>query len=133
MEIPHVERICPPRDNMQVGKLGIVDIHLHTGEAYLGKLVSFGIYCSQQGQPNAYGEYPGYRILPFASPIHLTVVNSADLVNAVNWATHDLMVTTQHDTEPRSVHPYNNQDVFNSTQSIFFLLRHITPQRSSAI
>ena len=61
--------------------------------------------------PNEYGMYPGYRILPSSGSIHLTVQNSSNLINAANWATHDLMVTKRKDTEPRSAHPYNSQDV----------------------
>ena len=63
-------------------------------------------------QRNKYGEYRGYRILP-ASTIHLTVQNSSNLVNAAQWAGHDIQVTKQHDHEPRAAHPYNNQDVEN--------------------
>ncbi|KAF2088297.1 membrane copper amine oxidase [Saccharata proteae CBS 121410] len=62
-------------------------------------------------RPNAWGEYPGFRILPSQGTVRLTVKNSSNLVNAANWATHDLFVTRQHDKEPRSAHPYNNQDV----------------------
>lgn len=62
---------------------------------------------------NAYGENRGYRVLPSSGTIHLTVENSSNLVNAANWAKHDLMVTRQHDTEPRSSHPYQSQDVAN--------------------
>lgn len=43
------------------------------------------------------------RLLP-------AVVNS-DLVNAANWAGYDIQITRQKDTEPRSAHAYNNQDV----------------------
>ncbi|KAK4963066.1 hypothetical protein LTR10_000694 [Elasticomyces elasticus] len=64
-------------------------------------------------QPNKFGEYRGYRILPSDGTIHLTVENSSNLVNAANWAKFDLMVTKQKDTEPRSAHPYNGQDVAN--------------------
>jgi primary-amine oxidase len=64
-------------------------------------------------EKNAYGEYRGYRVLPSAGTIHLTVSNSSNLVNAANWAKHDLYVTRQHDTEPRSSHPYQSQDVAN--------------------
>lgn len=64
-------------------------------------------------EKNAYGEYRGYRILPSSPTIHLTVEDSSNLVNAANWANHDLFVTRQHDTEPRSSHPYNSQDVAN--------------------
>lgn len=62
---------------------------------------------------NSYGEYRGYRILPSSPTIHLTVLNSSNLVNAANWAKHDLFVTRQHDTEPRSSHPYQSQDTAN--------------------
>ncbi|KAI9729144.1 MAG: hypothetical protein M1834_007051 [Cirrosporium novae-zelandiae] len=62
-------------------------------------------------KPNKYGEYRGFRVLPSQGTIHLTVQNSSNLVNAANWANYDLMVTKQHDYEPRSAHPYNSQDV----------------------
>lgn len=60
-----------------------------------------------------YGEDRGYRILPSSPTIHLTVEDSSNLVNAANWAKHDLYVTHQHDTELRSSHPYQSQDVAN--------------------
>lgn len=66
-----------------------------------------------QAAPNKYGEYRGYRILPASPTIHLTVQNSSNLHNTINWATHDLYLTQHHDTEPRSAHPYNNQDIHN--------------------
>lgn len=62
---------------------------------------------------NKYGESRGYRILPASPTIHLTVQNSSNLANTINWATHDLSITQHHDTEPRSAHPYNNQDIHN--------------------
>jgi primary-amine oxidase len=40
----------------------------------------------------------------------LTVQNSSDLKNSANWANSHLYAVQHHDTEPRSVHPYNNQD-----------------------
>ena len=61
-------------------------------------------------QPNKYGEYRGYRILPL-STIHLTVEDSSDLVNAAQWSGYDIQVTRAHDYEPRAAHPYNSQDV----------------------
>lgn len=64
-------------------------------------------------KPNKYGEYRGYRILPSDGTIHLTVQNSSNLVNAAKWAEYDLMVTKHHDTEPRSAHPYNEEDVYD--------------------
>ncbi|KAL1637202.1 hypothetical protein SLS56_000861 [Neofusicoccum ribis] len=60
---------------------------------------------------NAYGEPRGYRIMPSSGTIHLTVEDSSNLANAANWAGHDLFVTRQKDTEPRSAHPRNTQDV----------------------
>ena len=59
---------------------------------------------------NKFGEPRGYRILPSSPTIHLTVQNSSNLVNAGNWATHDIFVTKFKDTEPRSAYPLNNQD-----------------------
>ena len=64
-------------------------------------------------KPNKYGEYRGYRILSSDGQIHLTVQNSSNLENAANWAGYDLAVSKQKDTEPRSAHPYNGQDVHN--------------------
>ena len=60
---------------------------------------------------NAYGEYRGYRVLPYTGTAHLTVQNSSNLGNAARWAEYDIQVTRQKDTEPRSAHPMNNQDV----------------------
>lgn len=63
-------------------------------------------------KPNNYGEPRGYRIQPESS-CHLTVQNSSNLANAVNWAKYDLAITKQKDTEPCSAHPYNGQDIYN--------------------
>lgn len=63
--------------------------------------------------PNRYGEPRGYRILPSSGTAHLTVQNSSNLGSAAAWASHDLFVTRQKDTEPCSAHPYNSQDVYN--------------------
>ncbi|KAG4421066.1 hypothetical protein IFR04_005829 [Cadophora malorum] len=62
---------------------------------------------------NIYGESRGYRIHPSSPTIHLTVENSSNLEKAANWAKNDLYVTRQKDTEPKSSHPYQSQDVFN--------------------
>ncbi|KAK0321282.1 hypothetical protein LTR82_007734 [Friedmanniomyces endolithicus] len=64
-------------------------------------------------KPNKYGEYRGYRILPADGTIHLTIENSSNLIDAANWAKYDIAVTKQKDTEPRSAHPYNGQDVYD--------------------
>ncbi|KAI5363237.1 putative copper amine oxidase [Septoria linicola] len=62
--------------------------------------------------PNKYGEPRGYRIQP-ESTCHLTVQNSSNLADAVNWAKYDLAITKQKDTESCSAHPYNGQDIYN--------------------
>ncbi|KAG8156734.1 hypothetical protein KVR01_013339 [Diaporthe batatas] len=64
-----------------------------------------------QNETNKYGEYRGYRILPYTGLAHLTVQNSSNLANAARWAEHDLYVTKRKDTEPKSAHAYNSQDV----------------------
>ncbi|KAK5162859.1 uncharacterized protein LTR77_011116 [Saxophila tyrrhenica] len=64
-------------------------------------------------KPNKYGEYRGYRILPSQGTIHLSASNSSNLANAVNWAYHDLQVTKQKDTEPRSSNPSNYNNVYD--------------------
>ncbi|CAI6089956.1 unnamed protein product [Clonostachys chloroleuca] len=64
-------------------------------------------------EKNKFGENRGYRILPYTGAAHLTVQNSSVLQNSANWANHDIMVSQRKDTEPRSVHKYNNQDTKN--------------------
>lgn len=64
-------------------------------------------------KPNKYGEYRGYRILPGDGTCHLTVANSSNLEKAVYPFEYDLFVTRQKDTEPRSCHPYNGQDIYD--------------------
>jgi primary-amine oxidase len=59
------------------------------------------------------GEYKGYRIQPTTPGTHLTAPDSTVLSRAANWANHDVQVTRRKDTEPRSAHCYNNQDVHN--------------------
>ena len=64
-------------------------------------------------KPNKYGEYRGYRVLPSQGTIHLSVQNSSNLVNAANWAYHDLAITKRKDTEPRSANSLNGENVYN--------------------
>lgn len=65
-------------------------------------------------QPNKYGEYRGYRIMPsHGSGMHLTITNSSNLFDSQNFATHDLYVTKQKDTEPHSAHANNDYDTRN--------------------
>ncbi|KAH8888326.1 putative membrane copper amine oxidase [Thozetella sp. PMI_491] len=66
-----------------------------------------------EDQKNKFGENRGYRVLPYTGTARLTVEESSNLVNAARWAEHDFFVTRQHDTEPKSSHPFNNQDVFD--------------------
>lgn len=54
-----------------------------------------------------------YAVLPYTGLAHLTVQNSSNLVNAARWAEHDLHVTKRKDTEPKSAHRLNNQDVYD--------------------
>jgi len=61
--------------------------------------------------PNKLGQYPGYRISPgTANTDHLTVVDSINLKNSVNRATHYLYAVQQKDTEPRSVYAFSSLD-----------------------
>jgi len=60
---------------------------------------------------NKFGEYRGYRIAPnLGSPTYLTIQNSSITGLTNRWATHNLYVTKQKDTEPRSAAAWNNQD-----------------------
>jgi len=62
---------------------------------------------------NPYGEPRGYRIKPYTGTGHLTVQNSTNLGKAARWAEHDIHVTKRKDTEPRSAHAWNNQDIYD--------------------
>jgi primary-amine oxidase len=64
-----------------------------------------------EDKKNKYGELQGYRVLPYTGTSHLVVRSSSNLENAANWAKHDIGVSVRKDTEPRSSHPYNSQDV----------------------
>ncbi|KAI8241344.1 hypothetical protein K4K57_000053 [Colletotrichum sp. SAR 10_99] len=71
------------------------------------------LFVLNQEVKNRHGEYRAYRILPYTGLAHLTVKDSNVLKNAARWAEQDIMVSVRKDTEPRSSHPYNNQDVEN--------------------
>lgn len=64
-----------------------------------------------QEEKNAYGEYRGYRVLPYTGTAHLVAENSSNLVNAGHWAEFDVQITQRKDTEARAAHAYNSQDV----------------------
>ncbi|TWU71601.1 hypothetical protein ED733_003204 [Metarhizium rileyi] len=57
---------------------------------------------------NAFGEYPGYKFSPSTSKaIFLTVSNSPNAMNTLNFADHHFYVTKQKDAEAQAAHPYN--------------------------
>ncbi|KDQ60427.1 hypothetical protein JAAARDRAFT_191806 [Jaapia argillacea MUCL 33604] len=67
-----------------------------------------------QNATNKYGEPRGYRIMPSSGGgMRLTIQNSSNLINSQNFATHQLYVTKQKDTEPRAAHANNDYDVAN--------------------
>ncbi|KAL6824800.1 amine oxidase catalytic domain-containing protein [Trichoderma sp. SZMC 28015] len=59
---------------------------------------------------NTLGEYPGYKFSPASNAVFLTVLNSSNAMNAVNFADHHFYVTKQKDTEAQASHPYNVLD-----------------------
>ncbi|KAF3067550.1 Membrane primary amine oxidase [Trichoderma lentiforme] len=59
---------------------------------------------------NTLGEYPGYKFSPASNAVFLTVLNSSNAMNAVNFADHHFYVTKQKDTEAQATHPYNILD-----------------------
>ena len=57
------------------------------------------------------GEMRGFKLQPGTyNHNYLTVKDSSNLGESVNWATHHLYATQQHDTETHSVYPYNTFD-----------------------
>ncbi|TEA10610.1 Membrane primary amine oxidase [Colletotrichum sidae] len=66
---------------------------------------------------NEYGEMRGYQVVPAqpAAALHsrLTAVNSTSLGRTAGWSSHDVHITAQHDTEPRSAYPFNAHDLFD--------------------
>jgi primary-amine oxidase len=66
-------------------------------------------------EPNEFGEYPGYRILPTTgSVIHATIENSTVFPDRINWATHHWYALQRKDSEPVGAHPayeFDTKDV----------------------
>lgn len=59
-------------------------------------------------EKNKWGEKKAYRVTSgtgMGSTPHLTVLNSTTLGDSARWAEHDVWVTKQKDTEPRSADP----------------------------
>jgi primary-amine oxidase len=62
--------------------------------------------------PNQWGEYPGYRIYPSTgASIHLTIENSTDLDQTINWATHQLYALKRKDSEPSAAYQFNHANI----------------------
>ena len=66
-----------------------------------------------QEEKNKFGEFRGYRLLPYAGASHLTMKDSTVLKNSARWAEHDVMVSVRKDSEPRGTHVFNSQDTEN--------------------
>ncbi|EKG10001.1 Copper amine oxidase [Macrophomina phaseolina MS6] len=66
---------------------------------------------------NAYGEMRGYQLVPgqpaAATHARLTAINSTSLGRTAGWSSHDVHITAQHDTEPRSAYPFNAHDLYD--------------------
>ena len=59
---------------------------------------------------NSWGEKRGYRINPgtgMGTPPHLTALNTTSLRRSAEWASKNLWIVKQKDTEPKSAHPLN--------------------------
>lgn len=64
-------------------------------------------------QPNKWGEYRGYRILPADGTTHFTNQKSSNAKNLIHPFTFDLGVTKFKDTEPQSTNPNDDLDLEN--------------------
>lgn len=62
-------------------------------------------------EPNAFGEYPGYRIWPATGVAYLTVQDSNITANSAHQSTHHLYVTKQKDSEDTCTHQYNSVEI----------------------
>ena len=100
-----------PRNTMQVQRSFINDEY--NSRFNWGENSATQVLVVNQDEKNKYGELRGYRILPYTGLAHLTVKDSSNLENAARWAEYDIQITKQKDTELKSAHPYNSQDVFD--------------------
>ncbi len=74
------------------------------------------MYIVRSELENAWGEKRGYRLSPgtgMGTPNHLTIINSTTLGKSAEWASNDVWVVKQKDTEPRSASPWNYLDPHN--------------------
>ena len=68
------------------------------------------MYIVRSELENIWGEKRGYRIAPgtgMGTPSHLSILNSTTLGKSAEWASKDLWVVKQKDTEPKSASPWN--------------------------
>lgn len=96
----------PLRESMALHEYPIdhetgLDWPANSGEMYI---------VSHATATNKWNERRSYRITPgtgMGTPPHLTIKNSTSLGKAATWATHDLWVVRQRDTERASADPLN--------------------------
>ncbi|KAK0648916.1 copper amine oxidase [Cercophora newfieldiana] len=100
-----------PRNTMKIDRKFIENED--EGRFNWGANAATQVIVVNENATNKYGEYRGYRILPYTGTAHLTVKDSSNLNNAARWAEYDIQVTKQKDTEHRSTHPLNSQDTFD--------------------
>ena len=109
MDYPWDEKETTPRNTMHlvrktVEKETAIDWPSNSGELYL---------VVNNKSLNGWGERRGYRITPgtgLGTPSHLSILNSTTLGKSAEWASQDLWVVKQKDTEPRSASPLNYLD-----------------------
>jgi primary-amine oxidase len=113
--VPHTTQFSwakEPRNTMKIKKSFITNEDESKLNWGLNSAASYVVV--NKDKPNPYGEFPGYKISPnLGSPVYLTVRDSSTAKKAVSFATHNLFVTKQKDTEPRSAAAWNNQDPEN--------------------
>jgi primary-amine oxidase len=71
---------------------------------------------TNKGSINQWGETRGYRIAPsLGAPIHLTIQDVENSVAKLSnrFAQHNIYVTKQKNTEPRSCSAWNAMDVYD--------------------
>jgi primary-amine oxidase len=81
-----------------------IDWPRNSGEMYV---------VTNENSTNIWGEKRGYRIQPgtgMGTPSHLSILNSTSLWRSAEWASSDIWVVKQKDTEPRSASNLNSLD-----------------------
>jgi primary-amine oxidase len=106
LEYPWDDERTTPRNTMHLVERTVerevgLDWPRNSGEMYI---------VMNENAINSWGEKRGYRIAPgtgMGTPSHLTVLNSTTFEKSANWASSDLWLVNQKDTEPRSASPLN--------------------------